>query len=87
MVKQAEQKDTTKKEGKVLRGVVVGNKVKNTVAVEVTRYEKHPKYHKFIKSKKKYQVHYEGDTPDIGDKVEIKGCRPISKTKKFSVIQ
>ena len=86
------KKVTSKKEivikeqnGKVLSGVVVSDKMKDTVVVEVQRYNKHPKYGKFIKSKKKYKAHDAGNTQKIGDKVEIIETRPISKDKRFII--
>jgi small subunit ribosomal protein S17 len=52
----------------------------------VERYEKHPKYGKYIKSRKKFKAHDAGNTKKIGDKVEIRETRPISKDKHFMVI-
>lgn len=75
--------DTNKK---TLSGVVVSDKMKDTIVVEILRYFKHPKYGKFIKRKKKYKAHDEGNTMKIGDKVEIIETRPISKTKHFKVV-
>jgi small subunit ribosomal protein S17 len=71
---------------KVLSGTVVSNKMKDTVVVLVERYEKHPKYEKFIKRSKKFKAHDAGNTKNIGDKVEIKESRPISKDKHFVVV-
>lgn len=80
-----EQKNTTK--GKVLKGVVTSDKMKDTVVVEVTRYFKHEKYQKFIKQHKKYKAHDVGNTCKIGETVSIKETRPISKDKHFIVIK
>ena len=77
------QKNT---ESKTLAGVVVSDKMTDTIVVEVTRYSKHPKYGKFIKSNKKYKAHDAGNTKKIGEKVTIKECRPMSKTKSFIVV-
>lgn len=71
--------------GKVLSGVVVSNKMKDTVVVSVERYEKHPKYEKFIKRRKKFKAHDLGNTKSIGEKVEIVESKPISKDKHFIV--
>lgn len=71
---------------KTFRGVVVSDKMKDTVVVLVERYEKHPKYGKFIKFKKKFKAHDAGNTKKIGDKVEIAETKPISKDKKFVVV-
>lgn len=84
-------KDTSNKEQKasnprVFSGVVVSDKMKDTVVVEVARYQKHPKYGKFINTHKKFKAHDVGNTKKIGDKVEIKECAPISKDKHFVVV-
>lgn len=86
MAKLTAQNNTETK-GKVLAGVVTSDKMKDTVVVSVSRYIKHPKYGKFIKSHKKFKAHDAGNTKKIGDKVEIRETRPISKTKHFIVIK
>jgi small subunit ribosomal protein S17 len=74
-----------KKGGKVLKGTVVSDKMKDTCVVKVDAYSKHPKYQKFIKSQKKYKVHDVGNTVKIGEIIEIVECRPISKDKHFTI--
>ena len=76
---------TTEKTKKVLSGVVVSDKMTDTVVVRVDRYVKHPKYQKFMKKSKKYSVHNPGNTKKIGDKVNITEVKPISKTKRFAI--
>ncbi len=71
---------------KILSGVVVSDKMKDTVVVLVERYVKHPKYHKFMNLRKKFKAHDAGNTKKIGDKVTIRETRPISKDKHFEVI-
>jgi small subunit ribosomal protein S17 len=71
---------------KVLSGVVVSDKMKDTIVVLVQRYEKHPKYEKFIKRSKKFKAHDAGNTKKIGEKVEIVETKPISKDKHFIVV-
>ncbi len=85
MRKSKEQKEKIESKGKVLDGVVVSNKMKDTIVVEVQRYFKHPKYDKFIKSKKRYKAHDAGNEKKMGDKVEIIETKPISKDKRFIV--
>ncbi len=75
---------TTKK--KVLKGIVVSDKMKDTATVLVERFIKAPKYNKYIVRTKKYKAHNPGNTKKIGDKVSIEECRPISKDKHFIVI-
>lgn len=70
---------------RVLSGVVVSDKMKDTIVVNITRFEKHPKYQKFQKISKKYKAHDVGNTKKIGDKIEIVECKPISKDKHFRV--
>jgi len=72
--------------GKVLSGVVVSNKMKDTVVVLVTRYQKHPKYEKFVTVEKRFKAHDAGNTKAVGDKVTLRESRPISKDKHFVVI-
>lgn len=71
---------------KTLKGIVVGDKMKDTVVVQTERYVKHPKYQKFYTITKRYKAHDAGNTKKIGDEVTIKECKPISKDKHFQVI-
>lgn len=75
-----------KKLNKILKGVVVSDKMDKTVVVEVTRYVEHPKYGKRVKKTKKYKAHDEGNLKKVGDQVEIEEVKPISKDKHFKVI-
>lgn len=80
-----QQNNQTK--GKTLKGVVLSDKMTDTIVVQVTRYFKHEKYQKFIKEHKKYKAHDKGNTCKIGDTVTIKETRPISKDKHFIVVK
>ena len=71
---------------KKLSGIVVSNKMKDTIVVAVSSYKKHPKYAKFVKSRKKFKAHDAGNTKQIGDKVTIQETRPISKDKHFTLV-
>lgn len=85
----ASQKNTTPAKvtmPKTLNGVVVSDKMKDTVVVLVERYVKHPKYQKFLNIRKRFKAHDAGNTRKIGDKVTIRECRPISKDKHFEVL-
>jgi len=77
--------DTKQSNPRTLRGVVVSDKMTDTIVVAVERFLKHPKYHKFIKRTKKYHAHDEGNTAQVGDQVEITETKPISKTKRFTL--
>ena len=70
----------------MLSGVVVSDKMLDTIIVSVTRYVKHQKYKKYVKRVKRYHVHDKGNTRAVGDKVSIEESKPISKTKHFIVI-
>ena len=75
-----------KKGGKVLSGVVVSDKMKDTIVVEVSRFVKHPKYGKFMNISKKFKAHDAGNTKKIGETVQIVETRPISKDKHFKLL-
>ncbi len=81
MSKQQQEK------GRVLSGRVVSVKMTDTIAVAVERYVKHPKYKKFQKRTKKFLVHDAGNTTNVGDLVNIKETRPISKSKRFKLVK
>ena len=72
--------------GRVLSGTVVASKMQDTCTVAVERYVKHPKYKKFIRQTKKYLVHDQGNTAEVGAKVDIIETRPISKRKRFALV-
>jgi small subunit ribosomal protein S17 len=71
---------------KILEGVVTSNKMKKTATVLVERFKIHPLYKKRIKVKKKYHAHDEIGVK-VGDRVRIQECRPVSKTKRFKIIE
>lgn len=64
----------------------MSDKMQKTVVVSVDRFIKHPKYKKYIKKTKRYKAHDEKEEYNIGDKVIIQECRPMSKDKNFEVI-
>jgi small subunit ribosomal protein S17 len=72
--------------GRELSGVVVSDKMKDTVVVEVNRFVKHPKYDKFISINKKYKAHDAGNTKKIGEKVTMVETAPISKDKRYKIV-
>jgi len=87
MKEKAPQKNIPTSKAKTLNGVVVSDKMKDTVVVLVERYVKHPKYQKFINLRKKFKAHDAGNTKKIGDKVTIRETRPISKDKHFEIVK
>ena len=70
---------------KVLSGVVVSDKMKDTIVVKVERFVKNAKYQKFVKISKRYKAHDAGNTKKVGENVDIVECRPLSKDKHFSL--
>lgn len=68
-------------------GVVVGKKMKKTVTVLVDRQLRHPFYKKIIKRKKSFLAHDEYEKCKIGDIVRIAETRPISRRKKWRVME
>ena len=64
-------------------GRVMSNKMQQTATVQVERRIKHPIYGKYMRRSKKYHVHDENNELNIGDVVQIKECRPLSKTKSW----
>jgi len=71
---------------KKLKGIVVSDKMQKTVVIQVERIKEHPKYKRRYKIDKKYKAHDEGNEYHIGDKVVIEETKPISKDKKWRVI-
>ncbi len=74
------------KKRKILKGIVVSDKMDKTIVVLVGGLKMHSKYKKKYKSSKKYKVHDEENRYKIGDQVEFFECCPISKDKKYRVI-
>ena len=70
---------------KTLTGVVVSDKMEKTVVVEVVRNYMHRRYHKFVRSTKKYKAHNEGNKAKVGDTVLIIESRPLSAEKRWVV--
>jgi small subunit ribosomal protein S17 len=66
-----------------LVGKVVSNAMDKTVVVSVERLVKHKLYKKYMKRSKKYYAHDEKNTFNVGDTVELKATRPLSKTKRW----
>lgn len=68
-------------------GIVVSNKMEKTVTVEVSRKMRHGKYQKVIERSKKYYAHDETDALEVGQKVRIVETRPLSKLKRWRVVE
>jgi small subunit ribosomal protein S17 len=72
---------------KVRTGVVTSNKMAKTITVAVERKVKHPIYGKFVKKTTKFHAHDEKDECSIGDLVKIMESRPLSKTKRWRLVE
>ena len=72
---------------KVRTGVVSSNKMDKSITVAVKWKEKHPIYGKFVNKTKKYHAHDEKNDCNIGDTVTIMETRPLSKLKRWRLIQ
>ncbi|MEK9680984.1 MAG: 30S ribosomal protein S17 [Pelagibacteraceae bacterium] len=72
---------------KVLTGQVVSAKNQNTVVIKVERKFRHPVLKKVLKRSKKYHAHYESGEFKIGDQIKIIESKPISKLKKWRVLE
>lgn len=68
-------------------GVVVSNKMQNTIVVNVERKVMHPKYGKFVKKNTKFMAHDEKNECSIGDTVLIAETRPLSKNKCWRLVE
>lgn len=68
-------------------GIVTSNKMDKTITVAVERREKHPMYGKFVKKTSKFAAHDEANDCGIGDTVKIMETRPLSKNKRWRLIE
>ena len=72
---------------RILQGTVISAKNSKTVSIRVERKFRHILYKKIVKKSAKYVAHDARDDCKLGDKIRIKECRPISKTKSWIVIE
>ena len=72
---------------KVRIGVVVSDKMQKSIVVAIKDREKHPLYGKFVKKTKKFHVHDENNEAHVGDTVSIMETRPLSKTKRWRLVE
>jgi len=68
-------------------GIVVSDKMSKTRVVETVTRVPHPKFGKIVKQTKRYHVHDEENTSQTGDKVRIMETRPLSKTKRWRLME
>lgn len=72
---------------KVMRGVVMSNKMDKTLVVQVNRKVRHPIYEKFVSKKTKLYAHDESGEAQVGDLVEVVQTRPMSKLKRWRFLR
>lgn len=68
-------------------GVVESDKADKTRKVVVSYQAKHPKYGKYLRKRTVLHVHDEANVSKMGDRVEVAPCRPVSKTKTWSLLR
>lgn len=79
--------EVVRRQRKTRTGVVSSNKMEKTITVTVVRKLKHPKYGKFVKKSKKFHAHDENNEAQIGDVVKIMETRPLSKSKRWRLVE
>jgi len=84
---KADEKAEVRNLRKTRIGVVTSNKMAKTITVAVERKVKHPIYGKFVKKTSKFHAHDEKDECSIGDLVKIMETRPLSKTKRWRLVE
>jgi small subunit ribosomal protein S17 len=81
------QTKTSKRNRKTLVGTVVSNKMEKTIVIRIERRTLHPLYKKYITRTKKIKAHDEGNLCQIGDLVKVIESRPLSKDKRWSLLE
>ena len=84
---QNEAETSERNNRKTREGLVVSNKMDKTAVVAVIERVRHPKYGKFMMRTKKLYVHDETNDVNIGDKVRVMETRPLSKNKRWRVVE
>ena len=79
----ASQVDTSRS----IIGQVVSDKMSKTIVVQIERKVKHPMYGKYVKRTSKMYVHDEDNSSRVGDVVRIQQTRPLSKTKRWKLVE
>lgn len=72
---------------KVREGVVVSDKMDKTIVVQVERRVRHPLYVRIVRRTRRYKVHDEHNEARIGDQVRIMETRPLSKEKRWRLVE
>lgn len=72
---------------KVREGIVVSDKMDKTIVVQVERRVRHPLYVRIVRRTRRYKVHDEHNEARIGDQVRIMETRPLSKEKRWRLVE
>ncbi len=84
-IKDANVETSSRK--KVFQGIVVSDKADKTITVKTERQIAHPLYRKYYKKSKKITAHDENNECGIGDIVKVQEIRPLSRTKRWTLIE
>ncbi len=94
MVNEIQSSEKTVKSGLQARGrkievvgEVISDKMDKTISVLIYRTVKHPKYGKYMKRSSVFKAHDESGRAKLGDRVRIRETRPISKTKRWMLVE
>lgn len=68
-------------------GIVLSNKMQKTIVVRISRKARHPKFGKVIEKSNKFKVHDEKNEAKIGDRVRIVETRPLSRDKRWRLVE
>jgi small subunit ribosomal protein S17 len=79
--------NSTRNSRKVRVGVVISDARDKTVTVEVARSTRHPRYDKIVRTSSKFHAHDEANDAHVGDTVRIMETRPLSKQKRWRVVE
>ncbi len=82
-----ETKNTAQKGKKIFSGEVVSDKMKKTIVVKITQRKLHPLYKKYLVRTKKIKAHDENNDCKIGDRVRVIEARPLSKEKRWRLLE
>ena len=72
---------------RIIQGTVVSDKMQKTIVVSVERKKKHRLYHKVVTVTERYKAHDDNDACKLGDVVRIQECRPLSREKRWRVVE
>lgn len=72
---------------RIREGIVIKDKMNKTIIVEVTRMMQHPQFDKIVRRRIKYAAHDEKNEAKVGNKVRILQTRPLSKTKRWTLLR